>query len=292
MRKLTNLAGLPAPIFRAIKKGWYEGDPSAFCSVSSLIKEPKEVILTMRHEDEIVEDASSKIWALLGSAVHKVLEAGEGENDLAEERLSVEILGKKITGMFDVFANGIIQDYKVTSTWTVTLNDDDFKKWTEQLNCYAYMLRQHGFNVRGLQVNAIFRDWSKSKSKREKNYPKEQVKVVPLKLWTEDEQRQFMEEKVSALLKWMDIKDDGIDVCSQEERWQDPTKYAVKKEGRKSAVRVLGSEEKAEELIAEKSFSDVKGEYFIEVRPSVPKKCESYCAVKEFCNFWKEYSNE
>ena len=285
---LTNEKGLPEPIFRAIEKGWYDGDPTAFCSASTVIKSPKEAILLMRHGDEIVEDASSKIWSLLGSAVHKILEVGEGKNDLAEERLSVLIHGKKITGKFDIFIDGVIHDYKVTSVWTLTYNDDNFKKWTEQLNIYAYMLRQAGFEVKGLQVNAILRDWSTGKAEREWDYPKTQVQQIKLRLWSEEEQLEFLKKRVGLLLGYINVDDDDIPVCSPEDRWEKPSKYALMKKGRKSAVKVYGSKEECQTGLDEKSFSDPKNVYYMEERPSIPLKCKEYCPVKEFCNFWKE----
>ena len=278
---MTNKKNLPKALFRAIKSNWYKGDKTAFCSVTSLIKPPKEIILEMRHRDEIIEDAGDLIWSLMGSAMHKVIEAGEGQDSITEERLSVDILGKKITGAFDNFEDGVISDYKFTSVWTVIYNDDNFQRWTEQQNCYAYMLRKAGFDVKGLQIVAIFRDWSKTKAERQANYPQSQVMTIPLELWSEQRQLEFMEDKVNTISEYLNTDDDDIPVCSPEDRWQKPTKYAVMKDGRKSALKLFTDKDLAEKMVEEKGVD----RYYVQTRKSVPKKCLDYCNVKHFCNF-------
>jgi len=280
---MTNKKDLPKALYRAIRSNWYNGDSTAFCSVTSLIKPPKEVVLEMRHRDKIEEDASDLIWSLMGSAMHRVIEEGEGKDSITEERLSVDILGKKISGAFDNFEDKIISDYKFTSVWTVIYNDDNFQKWTEQQNCYAYMLRQAGFDVDGVQIVAIFRDWSKTKAERQANYPQSQVMTIPLKLWSEQEQKDFMEHRVSLISKHLNTVDDAIPECSAEERWQDPTKYAVMKKGRKSAVKLFKVEDEAYKMAEED-----ESKYYVEVRKSIPRKCNDYCNVNKFCSWYKE----
>ena len=70
------------------------------------------------------------------------------------------------------------------------------------------------------------------------------------------------------------------------ERRASPDKRAVMKKGRKSAVRVLDSEEEAQKLAM-----DDKALYG-EVRKGASKKCEGYCPCREFCGFYKEMNAE
>ena len=70
--QLTNKNKLPHPIMEALKYDTYKvgGD----ISVTTLIDAPQIRILKMRHKDEIVQDASDMLWALMGTAVHHILE--------------------------------------------------------------------------------------------------------------------------------------------------------------------------------------------------------------------------
>ncbi len=69
--------------------------------------------------------------------------------------------------------------------------------------------------------------------------------------------------------------------CSPEERWQSETIYAVKREGRKTAIRVFKSIDEANEL-AQKE----KG--YVETRPGEPKRCTgNSCGVAASCEPYK-----
>ena len=59
------------------------------------------------------------------------------------------------------------------------------------------------------------------------------------------------------------------------------TKYAMKK-GRKTAMRVLGSKEDAEQWMA------TNGGDHIDIRKGEDKKCVDYCSVCKFCDYWQE----
>lgn len=78
-----------------------------------------------------------------------------------------------------------------------------------------------------------------------------------------------------------------IPECSAEERWQKKDVYAVKKEGRKSAVKLFDTQKEAEERIVELG----KGHY-LEIRRGESMKCKNYCLCAKFCNFCKENQNQ
>ena len=69
--------------------------------------------------------------------------------------------------------------------------------------------------------------------------------------------------------------------CTAEERWAKPDTYAVMKKGRKSALRLLPTEEKAKEYIGDQNLS-------IEFRKGVSTRCEGYCEVSQFCKQYRE----
>jgi hypothetical protein len=107
-----------SPLVRAIRQNWYGGyKESRFASITELIKPTKIYVLERRYQDEISQEASDMIWTLMGSALHKVVEASAQDNSLAEERLAVVLNGEKITGGIDLYEDGIITDFKFTSVW-------------------------------------------------------------------------------------------------------------------------------------------------------------------------------
>ena len=159
--KLTNQFGLPEPFFRAVLNDKYSRG-NAHYSVTDLIRPPRITILSRRHWEEIEEDVSERIWALLGRAVHAILEAAEPDNALTEERLFAEVAGRTISGASDLFHDGVVSDYKVTSIWT-RIFGSRLEDWTLQLNFYAFLFRQIGFPVQALKIICIYRDWTPPK---------------------------------------------------------------------------------------------------------------------------------
>ena len=88
--KITNKLNLPPAIYNAVCNDTYDTHENVY-SATTLLKDPCEIILINRHAAEIEEDASESLYALLGSALHEVLErAKEDENEIREERLFYE----------------------------------------------------------------------------------------------------------------------------------------------------------------------------------------------------------
>jgi hypothetical protein len=88
------------------------------------------------------------------------------------------------------------------------------------------------------------------------------------------------ESKVSA--DW----GDELVQCTEEERWIRSTTYAVKREGRKTAIRVFETEQEAKDL-AEKE----KG--FVEVRKGEAVRCTgNFCGVSQWCTQYQQSKEE
>jgi len=282
--KITNRNKLPEAIVEAIKHNWYSGHKEhRFASVTELLKPTKQFILNKRHYKEIVQDASEMIWMVLGSAIHRVLEAADVDNSISEERLSLTVDGAVITGGFDLYKDGIITDFKFTGVWNYT-SDSRREEWEKQLNLYAYLLRQHGFEVKELQIVAIFRDWQKSRSQSNPGYP-QQVETIKLKLWEDAAVLSFLRERISELRSFAELTDDMIPECIPAERWQADDQYAVYKTGATRALRLFGSLAEAEEFREGHKDADKLN---IVVRGETPKRCQDYCPVRQFCHFFQQ----
>lgn len=273
--KITNQAGLPEPLVRAVSRHSHEHVPNTI-SVTSLIQPPQIRALTLKHDGELSEDAGDRIWALLGTLLHGVLERNaKGLKDtVTEEELSIEVLGWRVIGHYDlsemVLDGELLSDWKLTSVWAV--KEGVKPEWVSQLNIYAHLIRAAGRQVNQIQIVAIGRDWSKNKAKFDTSYPQQQVKVMAVPLWTPEETQEFIEARVRL---HQEAEKGSWSDCTPEERWSRPTIYALMKKGQKKAVKLF-------ETRAAADFATAKDQYIVE-RPGESVRCESYCAVSGVC---------
>ena len=279
--RVTNHLNLPAAFVNAVSitkhnaKGCY--------SATTLNKGAKEIILTDRHFDEIEVDAADNVWAIWGTAVHAVLE-NQPDNNFKEEFFKVPVLNSNVTGRVDSYdmATGTIYDWKTASVWKVQLKD--FNDWRAQGLTYAWLLSKSGLEVKRCVFIALLKDHSKSKAKFDKEYPQSPVYKYEFDVTADDlaetEKRIFT--KVEEIEKAQQLNDDDVEPCTAAERWADGEKWAVMKNGRKTAVRVFDNQQDADAMAGELGNS-----HYVEHRPAISRKCGEYCNVCNFCNFYK-----
>ena len=274
--KLTNNMCLPQTLVDAVTNDPY--DSKGQISVTGLIQPPRLRQLSIRHFDELVEDVSDRVWMILGSNTHYILERAGHKNALQEERLSIDVNGWKVTGQADLYEDGVVSDWKITSVWSVIngVKDD----WIQQLNLYSFLFHQNGFPVKALQIIALLRDWSKHQVAKSSNYPPAQVVVLPIELWSQDLIQAYLKVRITEHQMAESLPDDELPLCTPEERWLRPDKWAVKVKGQKRAKRVLDIEQEAQDW----ANSNMDKPYEIEHRPGEAVRCKSYCPVSEFCN--------
>ena len=281
--KYTNKLNLPQAIVEAVKNDDYDSGNS-YLTATQLNKPVQMVKLETEHRDEIIEDISDNIYALMGKAIHYILEKAESVM-IAEERLYAIVKGKIISCQLDRLAlitkdggfTGKVQDYKFASIWQFIYGDK--QEYEEQLNVIAYILNCNGYKVSDLEIIMIFRDWQKSKAQYDKNYPQQQVAIIPVKLWAYAQQESFIIGK-------MNKYENNEFECTAKERWNSGDKYAVMKKGNKKALRVLDGELEAMAWVDE-HHSKTKN-LTIEKRKGENKRCENYCKVKKWC---KQYND-
>ena len=280
---ITNKLRLPQQLVNMAKRD-YKFEPNEY-RVTQLLKGIRETILERRHYHEIEQDVSDMIWLLFGTAVHSIIEHHkEADHEFKEERIKIRIGNYILSGKFDLYnaETKTITDYKTCSIWKVV--NGDYEDWRRQLLIYAYMLQSIGFPVEKAEIIALMKDHSKAQAKIKADYPKQPVRKITFTFTEKDfaEIESWLHQRFEEIAKAEKLPDDELPLCTPEERFNSGDKFAVMKKGRKTAIRVLDSYEKAEE------WMEYNGGDYIEVRKGEDKKCQDYCSACEFCNYYKE----
>lgn len=180
-----------------------------------------------------------------------------------------------------------IQDYKVTSAWSLLKSKDNpngYKEaWEQQLNVYAWLGRKNGYRVTKLQIIAILRDWQKSKAfeseKYNGGYPPLPIQVIDIPLWTDKEQDDYIADRIETHQQadyLFNMENKEID-CTDKERWKKEDQYAVMLPKQKRAKKLFTNLKEAElyKVTVPKSF--------VELRKGNSMRCAQYCSVVNFC---------
>jgi len=256
-------------------------------SVTSLIAAPRRYQLEKRHDDEIIVDVSDCIFLLLGSAVHSVLERADTTNCFAEERMIIKIKGWEISGTPDLLdTQKVLSDYKTTNIYALTMGDKP--EWERQLNLYRFMYEAHGFEVLHAQIVAIIKDHSKGRAMTDQNYPQAPAIVIPITLWPIQETERYINERVELHQAAVELPDEELPLCSDEERWC-RSDWIIAKPESKRATRRYDNEEEAKTAYYTEFDS---GDYELKRRPGKNIRCQSYCRAAPFCNQWAKIQEE
>lgn len=281
---LTNDYNLPPSLFRALSyDGYNPGDRHSDISTTALIAPPLIRQLRKRHGGKVQEDVSSRVWSLLGKACHYVAEKSGTANALVEERLYMDVNGWTISGQIDLYEDKILTDIKVTSVYSFLLGEK--QDWLHQLSTNASLLRHAGFEVNGVQIVAILKDWSYRKAMYDGEYPQTPIIVKPFPLWPNEKCLSYIQERVRLHQEAEKLEDDQIPLCTPQERWERPESWAVVAKGAKRATAVLQSEEEANQRLVIVADKNPKKKFVIEHRPGEAVRCGNFCNVAKFCRY-------
>ena len=294
----TNVHNVPRALADAVTRDTKSS--AGDYSVTQLLAPPRIRWLTQRHD--VTEDVSERIWALIGKGVHAVLarQASDPEMQLVASLGSTRISGTLDSVEFEPdVPGGVIRDWKMTSTF---VDAKGRKEWEQQLNLYRWLFAHAacGINYRTgamekhrpkladrLLVTMIFRDWSAARAERaaeaiakgeKDDYPSSISRTIDVPVWTLPEARRFLVDRLD-IHRAAEASEAIPNLCSDEERWHRPGSYAVRKTGRKTAMRVLPSEADA---VAWAEHNGSPG-LSIEHRPGRDVRCESWCPARSVC---------
>jgi len=283
MARITNIHNLPEELVRAV--------------TPRPRKRPNDVYLTeatgwtdlvfylrRNYDDQIVEDASDRLYALLGSAVHYIIEPHAGKDALAEERMEIPLLGFNLVMRPDLWRDGVLVDWKVTSVWSYLLGEKE--DWGNQLNGYAWGFWEHGFETKKLLVQAIFRNWERRKAMYDKDYPPIGFASIEYPLVPYEETKKVITAK---LMSFRRVLEGYVpEVCPDKYRWYKPDTFAVRKKGTKRALpggAKFRSREEAEAWLIQKEAKQPKLKLEVDHRKGEYTRCRLYCSARMVCPY-------
>jgi hypothetical protein len=282
----TNKFNLPEPVVRFLMKDTYSRGSSEY-SATEIMASPKIKRMQEQYDHLMVRDVSDMFASRMGTVMHHMLEKMIVEGYINEERLYTTMDDVVISGAIDLqhdTGEGLkVIDFKSTKAWALMQSK---REWEQQLNIYKWLVETvKRKKVIRLQVMAWVKDWSKFDARE--GYPEGHAVMVEVPLWDSVRTELYIRERLNMHRDAKVAHDFGEELqpCTKEERWEKETIYAVKREGRKTAIRIFKTIEEATEL-AEKE----KG--YVETRAGESTRCiANYCGVNEWCEQFKGIQN-
>jgi len=278
---ITNNLNLPEPIVAAIRaadESYSKGECDFSCT--ELVAPPRIAQLFNRNTGKLEEDASDRIFSLIGIATHYILENAKWDGYTSEERYFMDFCGVRISGKIDLYhwTTKTLFDYKITSYHAVS--DGPKPEWVAQANINRLIMDFNEIAVEKAQIVAIYRDFSKMMQVRRSDYPEKQVEVVDIPLWPRKHAEEYLEYRIRVHKEARDSR--ILPLCTPEERWQDPDRWALMKKGQKRARKLYDTQEEAH------AAAGTDPNLYLEQRIGEPKRCLFYCPVARFCDFGRE----
>jgi len=289
--KITNKHNVPQTLLALANREFYSKGKADY-SVTEIISPPRIQRLRSQHYGKMEQDVADMLWQLLGSALHVVAERSEVADHINEERLFLNIGGVVLSGAIDLqheqedFVD--ITDYKFTSAWALRADKID---WAQQQNIYGYMVSKlKGKRVRSLRICALIRDWTRREAQRNPEYPQAPVQIVEVPLWPLEETEKYILTRL-ALHQDAKVRSDWneeLPECTEEDRWIREKKFAIKKEGRKSAVKLFDNNDDAVQWLTQLDEKD-RPKHSIELRKGEAIRCvNNFCGVNEWCTQYQK----
>jgi hypothetical protein len=289
--KLLNKFNADEAIVAAVANDSYVGGGDI--SITGLSRPPQMRVLEKRHWDEMTEDVSARLSSLKGQVGHGILHRAGVQHPWNEKRIYIEVLGWRVSGQPDKVDTLRIDGKELTDFKFPNLasfmygfqRDKGLKKeYVEQGNSYRLLLARQPerIEIERVFIKPTLLEWSPAKAaKKFGEYPDRPFFNFEVPLWTLGETQSWIEKRVRAHQAAELLPDNMLPECTAEERWEQPSKYAVKKEGKKNAVRggLHDTEGAAGDMV-----KALGAGHYVEHRPGESTRCAYYCRVKDFCH--------
>ena len=135
-----------------------------------------------------------------------------------EQRMTKKVGKWTVTGKYDFIGDGMVQDFKTTSTFTYT-NQTNGTKYTQQGSIYRW-LDPEKITKDVMQIHYIFTDWKASRARSDQNYPQKSSHTQTFNLMTIAETDRYVRHKLELIEKYWDAAEEDIPDCTDEDLWR------------------------------------------------------------------------
>ncbi len=202
----------------------------------------------------------------------------EGEIPIyVEQRHEKEIDDYIISGKYDLIVDGTVSDYKSTSVWSYIF-DSNALKYTQQASIYKWLAPDR-ITDNNVHIQYIFTDWSAAQAMRDSSYPQTRVLTKEYPIWSTEQTKFFISEKIKLLKQYKDSPQEDLPECNKEELWESETKYKYYKNPAKMARATKNFDTLNE---ANVRLASDGGVGTVVTVPGEVKACR-YCEVSDVC---------
>jgi len=314
--KYTNKQNLPLSLAVWLAYDDYElPNIDKLISATGLLKPIKSIILGFRTKSGTL-DVSELIPSSLGKAIHSAIENAWNSNKLdsilndlglpnaiknnysfnssksskipiyMEQRSSKELEGWVVTGKFDFVSNGKLEDFKSTgvNSWISQIHKD---KYIQQCSIYRWLNPDIILDDTCI-INYIFTDWSLTKARQDKTYPKARIISQEYEMMDIKETERFIKNKLKLLNKYLSEEESNIPECTEEELWAKKAIYSYYKNPNKLDRSTKNFDSYYE---AHSKFIEDGSVGIVKERKGEVVFCR-YCSAKNICEQANRYIQE
>tara|TARA_B110000908_G_scaffold9521_1_gene11557 strand:+ start:1891 stop:2874 length:984 start_codon:yes stop_codon:yes gene_type:complete len=252
MNQYLNETGVPLSVAVYLATDHYDYVPNTI-SATGLMKPVRQQVLAKRVPKEMGRsDITSFVKSRMGTSIHDGLEkAWSGDNYkqgmaalgypqkvidrivvnpehdplpneipvYMEQRMFREFMGTTISGKFDFIAEGRLEDFKSTSTYTWTNNTktDDYQL---QGSIYRWLDQGKRITEDHIAIQFFFTDFMATRAKSDPKYPSRQVEQLLVPLLSLDDTEDYIRGKLTQLEMYKAQDESEIPQCNDAELWR------------------------------------------------------------------------
>lgn len=253
---LTNINNIALSIAVWLADDDYDHNPAKnYISATGLLKSTKSILLGSVGKEETNIDISELVSSSMGTALHTAIESAWLKPNLKdtltklgypksliknivinpttveddqipiymEIRKEKEINGYTISGKFDFIADGVLEDFKSTGTYT-WINQTNAEKYVQQGSIYRW-LNPEIITSDVMRIQYIFTDWSAAKARQDSSYPQSRIVQQEYFLMSIEATENFIATKLREIDKYKESSQDLMPACTDEEVWANPPTY-------------------------------------------------------------------
>jgi len=311
MSKYLNGSNVPLSMAVFLATDDYDYEPGVI-SATKLIKPLRQIILAGRvPQADAKVDIAGLVKSRMGQAIHGSIEAAWLKNykqamrDLGypekviervrvnpdpktvkegdipvylEQRAYRTVFGKKVSGKFDMVADGRVEDFKTTSTftWVNGTKDADYRM---QGSLYRW-LNPDIITDDHMAINFLFTDYMPGRAANDPNYPQSPTPQKLIPLMSLDETDAFVKNKLRVIETFKDAPEEDLPLCSNDELWQKPPVWKYYKNPQKLGRATKNFEDKQE---AYNRLAADGGKGVVIEQPGEVQACK-YCPAFPVCS--------